>query len=116
MIITERLEHYGVLGMKWGVRHNPTKAFRKANRKMTRLDRRATKKRAKARRIKYSWLASEKKINKRYRKADRAVYKAAKWYQKVSKTLGDEKASTMTNKQQVNMGERYCNWLIYGEQ
>lgn len=35
------LRHYGVLGMKWGVRKNPSKAFAKASRKAAKLDARA---------------------------------------------------------------------------
>ena len=35
------LRHYGVLGMKWGVRRNPSKAFGKATKKAKRLDAKA---------------------------------------------------------------------------
>ena len=31
------LKHYGVLGMKWGVRKNPSQAFSKASKKASRL-------------------------------------------------------------------------------
>lgn len=31
------IKHYGVLGMKWGVRHNPSKAYRKASTKANKL-------------------------------------------------------------------------------
>lgn len=35
------LEHYGVVGMKWGVRHNPKKAYTKATKKFNRLVKRS---------------------------------------------------------------------------
>lgn len=40
--------HYGVLGMKWGVRHNPSRAFRKASNKANRLKDRYDKANVKA--------------------------------------------------------------------
>ena len=35
---TNELQHYGVLGMKWGVKRNPTKAYIKASKKRDRLN------------------------------------------------------------------------------
>lgn len=35
---TDELKHYGALGMKWGVRKNPSKAYTKAVRKKQQLD------------------------------------------------------------------------------
>ena len=32
------LRHYGVLGMKWGVRRNSSKTYAKASKKLSKLD------------------------------------------------------------------------------
>ena len=37
------LKHYGVIGMRWGVRKNPEKAFHKARKKQLRLEKKANK-------------------------------------------------------------------------
>lgn len=42
------LAHYGVLGMKWGVRHDRQKAYQKATKKAGKLKNKAEKKQARA--------------------------------------------------------------------
>lgn len=107
------LKHYGVLGMKWGVRKDPKKAYEKAKKKMAKLDDKATKATRKADNSYYSFFTSKRRAKKLRWKADRRIYKAAKWYEDVRSVLGEEKASKMSNKG-VNMGERYTNWQVYG--
>ncbi len=109
----EELMHYGVLGMRWGVRKNPARAFTRASKKMDRLDYKSTKAQNKAQRAKYSRFTSEDKYNKRVFKADKVTYRAAKWYQSVAKVMGNEKAATMVNRDGYNMGKRYADWFIY---
>lgn len=38
------LAHYGVLGMKWGVRHDPKKAYARATKKYNRLKKKSDRK------------------------------------------------------------------------
>lgn len=97
------LRHYGVLGMKWGIRKNPDKAYAKASSKLRKLDKKlvkrnaqmskaydkAAKKRAKATNEKKQRKA-EKAMTKYYKsmwKSDKAKKKAYSWYDKITKTF-----------------------------
>lgn len=42
------LEHYGVLGMKWGVRKDPVRTFKKSQKKLNRLRSKSASLRSKA--------------------------------------------------------------------
>ena len=44
----EYLAHYGVIGMKWGIRHDPKRAYSRASKKYTKLKNKADKKTYKA--------------------------------------------------------------------
>lgn len=56
------LKHYGVLGMKWGVRRNPSKAYSKAVKKKNRLD-------SKSSSLQIKGAKTLKRANKRLKKA-----------------------------------------------
>jgi chromosome segregation ATPase len=56
---TDELKHYGVKGMKWGVRKNPVKAYAKSKRKQLNLDAKIDKKKSQ----REEWKSRQKKAN-----------------------------------------------------
>lgn len=73
------LEHYGVIGMKWGVRKNPDKAYSKSIDKLKKLDTKSNK-------LQINAAKSDAKSAKKYeRKAAKYENKSAKAQVKASK-------------------------------
>lgn len=114
------LQHYGVLGMKWGVRHNPQKAYEKSKKKLNRIQKKINKNTKKANRqtenaIKKSGglFASQRKYQKALGKAAKSsrralaqTAKASKWIQRMEKEFA--KQSTVTiDSAIVNQGKEY---------
>ncbi len=119
----EDIEHYGVLGMKWGVRHNTAKAYSEASAKKARLENKVAKtkneylkksakansgvsikyqkKKAKADKLqfkadkkKYGLFSNADKVAGLQEKADRALYKANKYkYRYEKRKAAESKAS-----------------------
>lgn len=82
MIISEEnyLRHYGVLGMKWGVRKNSDRAYSKSIKKLKKLDAKSNKTALKGAKLSSTDSKSRLKAAKLRAKASKAM--TAKGYQK----------------------------------
>ena len=104
------LSHYGVLGMKWGVRHNPQRAYEKASRKVGKFQRKIEKHDEKARKRMAKGAAAESRVlfrspkyaQKQYDKsivqsarAVKIAQKGSKWVQQMKKEFGKQSVVTL---------------------
>lgn len=128
------LKHYGVLGMKWGVRKgNVSRAYYKATKKADKLYKKAAKTELKAakrqlkaaKRIKKasshfvpaSKVESKKAIKAQYdaaktaKKAAKLKIKAMKWENAMRKEFANVKRSEI-NPKHLDAGRNYVNMLL----
>ena len=100
----DELMHYGKRGMKWGVRHNPEKAYAKAEHKLAKLQNKANKAEDKKRKradVLIRTSASDAMYANAARKADKAKRKVDKWV----------KAMDSVEKSNNKRNEKYKNKL-----
>ena len=116
------LMHYGVLGMRWGIRRGQSaQVYSKASKKLNRLDRKADKavekaynKKAKADKKASSFFTTEKgakkadfKAEKAKRKAIVKANKARKWLHSMDKEFS--KTPEKLSNEQIEMGKKYTD-------
>lgn len=121
------LKHYGVLGMKWGIRKDPDRAYEKASQKLRKLDtklifkktkadldyEKSTKAFARATNRKRMKKANKltMKSNKSALKSEKARKKAIDWYKKMEKTFEGIELKNVSE-EDVKLGKSYVQMIF----
>lgn len=85
---SDELQHYGVIGMKWGIRRNSLKAYSKASQKAEKLSAKKEKASFEVERLRKKLAVAEAKSLKRNTKAE-------KWVAKMDKTFSERTLSKL---------------------
>lgn len=126
------LEHYGVIGMKWGVRKDPQKSYDKSGEKLQKIDSRVSKGSEKAQRqmekawrktntaqrailfkgVK-KWRASGQtnRAMKTYAKVQADISKAMRWQKSREKAFKNVKVNNL-NPEYERLGKKYSQMTL----
>lgn len=126
----DELQHYGVIGMKWGVRRNASKAYGRAMVKKRKIEDRVSENRLKGSKLQYKAekmrqkATTTKKLNKANEQmlqankllADAAKYEAKgrKWAKKVDSVFKDYTIKKATEGN-IKDGKNFVYRKIYGD-